>query len=93
MKILVKNRQTIWDIALQYCGTADAAFAIAKLNGIGLTDVLPPGLELQVPGVYNTRNIAYYESNKIEPATALPPVQDANEGIGYWIIEDDFVSQ
>jgi hypothetical protein len=92
MKITVNDRQTIWDIAVQCCGSADAAFAIARLNSISLSDNLAPGLELQVPGEYNKRNVDYYKRNKIEPATGLQPAQNEMDGIGYWIIEDDFVS-
>ena len=61
MKVL--SGQTLFDIAVQYCGCADAAFGLAVLNGLNLTDDLEAGQELQIPGVLKS-DIATYYANK-----------------------------
>lgn len=72
MKIKVLHNQTIFDIAVQYFGTVDAAYDIAFLNDIGITDVLPVSLELRLPpNDYGFNEVVnYYKSNRITPATA-----------------------
>jgi hypothetical protein len=43
---VILKHQTIIDVALQHCGNADAAFDIAALNDIEITDDIAPGTEL-----------------------------------------------
>ncbi|MCL2245863.1 MAG: hypothetical protein FWC10_06710 [Lentimicrobiaceae bacterium] len=69
--IKVQNRQTIWDIAIQYCGDREAAFQIAEINDISLTEDLPAGLSLSVPEPINARVVNHYFVNNIVPATAV----------------------
>lgn len=68
-KIIVKNRQTLWDLALQHCGSANAAFSIARINNIVLTDMPTPGIELIMPIVVNKTVVNYYADNGIVPVT------------------------
>jgi len=68
-KIIVQNRQTLWDIALQHCGSANAAFGIARLNNIALSDKPAPGTVLTVPQVADKKVVNYYADNGIVPAT------------------------
>ena len=89
MSATVKQGQTLFDIALQYCGGADAAFGIARLNNRNLTDELAPGEVLQMPDVRNKRVVKYYADYKLIPASA---VIEKKEGIGYWIIQSDFIT-
>jgi hypothetical protein len=63
--------QTIFDIAVQQCGSADAAFALAVLNGVSLTDDLIPGKELALPEVVNADVALYFKSKNLQPATSL----------------------
>lgn len=72
MKIKVLHNQTIFDIAIQYFGTIDAAYDIALLNDISITDVLPVIFELLLPdNDYGFNEVVnYYKSNRITPATA-----------------------
>lgn len=71
MKILAKNLQTIFDIALQECGTAEAAFAIAKVNDISLSKTIDVGTMLSIPDevIFNRQVQAFYQINKKQPAT------------------------
>lgn len=68
--IKVQNGQSIFDIALQHCGDVAAAFDIAVLNDILLTDALAAGQSLAIPAVVNTDVVNYYKSRGIVPATA-----------------------
>ncbi len=70
MTAIVKSGQSIWDIAIQYCGSADAAFSISRLNNISLTADLTAGAELELPEVIDAAVVKYYTNNGIEPATA-----------------------
>ena len=69
MKIL--SGQTLFDIAVQYCGCADAAVGLAELNGLNLTDDLIPGQELMLPEVVNPDIALYFQNRNIQPATLL----------------------
>lgn len=67
--INVEQGQTLYDIAIQYCGDQSAAIAIALLNNIDLTATLATGTALQIPAVVNRRVASYYANNNIIPAT------------------------
>ncbi|MBW7838454.1 MAG: hypothetical protein H3C36_02195 [Chitinophagaceae bacterium] len=96
MKVTVLNKQSVFDIAVRYCGSAQAALEVARLNGISVTTVLVPGSELEVPNRAEVRDVVnYFESKNHQPATAWNPIseneQPKPEGISYWAINDDFV--
>jgi len=67
----VSEGQSLIDIAIQYCGSADAAMAIAVLNELSITDDPIPGTELLFPDVVNADVIAYYKNYAIIPATLI----------------------
>jgi hypothetical protein len=69
--MVVLDGQSIFDIALIACGDATAAYQIAILNNINITDDLTPGQELIVPDVVNQDVVTYYANNSLSPATAL----------------------
>lgn len=85
--------QSLWDMALQHCGSADAAFGMARINGMNITDILEPGTVLSLPAVMNKRVVKYYMDNGIQPATGALAGSTTGEGIGYWVIGADFVIQ
>lgn len=66
---IAKPGQCLVDIALQYCGAAEASWDIASLNGISVTDSPSPGATLLLPPVVNAEVVAYYAANRIEPAS------------------------
>ncbi|MDR3047961.1 MAG: hypothetical protein LBU51_10220 [Bacteroidales bacterium] len=77
MRIKRSDRQTIFDIAIQYSGDVEAAFEIARINDISLNDLTI--MELEVPPAYNNRVAEYYQINSINPATsASSDNSDAN---------------
>jgi hypothetical protein len=60
--------QSLFDIAIQYCGSIEAVFDIARLNAIDVTN--DRQTELLIPYVYNRNMVEYYSNNNIVPATA-----------------------
>ena len=75
MKITVLDRQSSFDVAVQTAGSAEAAFDLAMLNGLSVTDELETGLEL-VPantsegrGLRNRGIVDYYTNRQLKPAT------------------------
>ena len=77
--MIVKARQTVMDIALQECGSAEAAFEICRLNDISISDTIEPGKELELPAVSNQKVVEYYRVNGIAPATEDTDTSDEDE--------------
>lgn len=94
--ITVQTRQSLFDIALQHCGFCEAAWDIAQLNGISLTDDIQPGTILQTPGVVKPRIVTLYQALRHIPATNITTEEIAEqiaggEGISFWAIGIDFI--
>ena len=73
MQIKVLSRQTIYDISIQYTGTADNAFSIAFANQISISDKLTTGQFLNIPDtlVKDDKVLQYFKARLIVPATAI----------------------
>ena len=94
-QVLVIEGQSILDIAIAKCGSAEAAFEIALLNEISITEKLIPGQTLELPAVVKKDVVEYYQSKGINPATNITSDEFnstiGGDGIGYWAIENDFI--
>lgn len=72
MKQIVKDGQTLADIAVQEFGAWNAMIAIAYENDICISDVPKAGSELTMPNhSWNKTMENYCKSNDISPATAV----------------------
>ncbi len=81
MRVIEANgRQTLLDIALQHCGTAEAVFAIAELNSISPDTVPCHGDIVNLPDMVNKKVVAFYASNGISPATAKEDAPEPEPG-------------
>lgn len=70
MKVTVKARQTLSDIAVQVYGDVSAVCAIAYSNGMSVTDIPQPGSVIECPEtVYDQYIQDYVTDNGISPAT------------------------
>lgn len=69
-QVEVQNGQTIFDVAVQHCGDAEAAYDIAALNNVEVTSCPDNGTVLNVPDAVNKKVVQFYQQNKIKPATA-----------------------
>lgn len=71
MGVLVNDKQSILDVAIQHLGSAAAAFSLAFTNGISITDDLVCASELNLSAVVSPAIVTYYADKKIVPATAI----------------------
>ena len=72
VKVKALNRQTFYDVSIQYYGTADYAFSIAYANQKSISSTLKSGDELVLPqNVKDEKAIQYYVARNIVPATGL----------------------
>lgn len=94
-QIIIK--QSLLDVAIQQCGAATAAFELAVLNGLSVSNELAPGQLVNSDTVADASVADYYRNRNLKPATALTDadkdVINMPEGISYWGINVDFVVQ
>ena len=89
MKVTVKPRQTLSDIAVQVYGDLRAVAALGAANGVGVTDTLTPGTELQCPEVVYDKYLQdYVRNNGVTPATA-----SGNGDLRMKIFTEEFTQQ
>lgn len=94
----VTSRQSLFDIAVQHCGSCEAALELAFANAISLTDDLTTGEELIIDEPTDAATVQTFAVNQYQPATAVTnseilTVLDQGEGIEFWGIEFDFIVQ
>jgi len=63
--------QTIFDISVQEFGSIEAAYPLATLNGLSVTDDIVSGTLLQKTAVINKNILSYYQGKQIKPATGI----------------------
>lgn len=93
MVVRVLHNQSLLDIAIQEYGTIEAAFDLALANGLEVTDMLTPGMVLELPiSDYEDRDIAnYFKSRKIHPATGIS--EETEEVIEMGYSDENYVEQ
>lgn len=98
MTIQVKQNQTIWDIALQYAGSIEAAFDILEANGKSDT-ALFVGESLVVPKVVNKKVAQFFESeasiaSSLEPLGVdyyIPPSSNCSPAYYQWFLNGNII--
>jgi hypothetical protein len=77
-KVKVLALQTFIDIAIQYTGNASNAYPIALANSRSITDTLTNGefLVLPIDLIKSTKEVQYYVSKNIKPATGITIKKD-----------------
>lgn len=86
--ILVRDRQTAIDIAMQHHGSADAVHDLCLLNDISITQELATGGYLQSAPVKNAYVVKIYSADEIIPVSATGQMPG---GIGALAIVLDFI--
>lgn len=75
--VVVRDRQTIFDIAIQVYGSIEGVFDLIKDNPTKLssvTDVIPAGTLLETNRAFREADtVNYYVTNKLLPANGEPP--------------------
>lgn len=90
MEVTVKDGQTLADVAVQECGTWEAAVDIALKNGVSLTGNLAAGTKLLLPdGVTENRVMASYcKAHDVTPAT-----ERGGSGVKLRIFGEEFTKE
>ena len=71
MKVIVQQRQTWSDIAIQVYGDIRGVADLMQANGLSATDDLEPGTVLECPEKVHDRYLQdYVRKRPIKPATA-----------------------
>ena len=97
MEITVKDRQSLFDIAIQYLGSVEGVWLLAEKNNISITDELEDGtiLKYDSTDIIDTKVAEHYAQERVSPATdiddkELNTLLYGGEGIGYWRVEKNF---
>lgn len=94
MTTIILHHQSFLDLAIQHTGSVENAFILALQNGKSLTDDLVAGEQLSLENPKNNKDIlSYYQSKKLQPATGVSHTGGSSlqlQGIGYWVISNDF---
>jgi len=65
----VREGQSLFDLAVQTCGSVESIFDLAVRNLICITDTLIPGQIVKLPDVGNKGIVNYYTIGDIIPAS------------------------
>lgn len=90
------SRQTLPDMAIQECGSFEAAIALAERSGLSVTDDLAAGTELEygLENIVDKRVVVGLADRGVRPATAISRRDEETipwGGIGFMGIEIDFI--
>lgn len=93
MAVKVIHNQSLLDIAIQEYGTIEAAFDLALANDLEVTDMLAPGMTLELPvSEYEDREMArYFKSRNNHPATGIFEISEEVTGANY--SDENYVEQ
>lgn len=71
MTATVHERQSVFDIAVQYLGSPEGCFTVAEKLGVSVTGTLTPGIQFDydVTDVVDKKTAEYYSNNNIIPTT------------------------
>ncbi len=90
MEVVVKDGQTLADIAIQEYGTIDAQPDLAMVNGLSVSETLETGMTLTLPDkVYDRRMQGYCKDHGIRPATQ----RDRTDATALRIFTKEFTKQ
>ena len=78
MKVTVKDRQSLFDVAIQVLGSAEGVFALSERNGLSITDRLTDGQELEydLGDIVDSRTAELVAARGICPATEIPSTDE-----------------
>lgn len=84
MRATVSDRQSVFDVAMERFGSAEAAYDIALANSIGITDTVG-GSELELPDAEkDTITVTWFRETGMRPATETE-VRAEEPGTGLYV--------
>lgn len=89
---VIRRHQTLLDFSVQWSGSVEGLITLALSTGTSPTDDAVPGAQLPVIPILDAKVAGSFASSGNEIATANKQVAGPPqpEGIGYWIIAQDF---
>ncbi len=78
MEVKVLEGQSLFDLAIQACGSVESVFDFAQRNVICITDLLLPGHTVQPPDVKYKGIVNYFSELDITPASETDVKKDRN---------------
>lgn len=90
MEVIVLDGQSLFDIAIQECGSVEAAFDLAVANNISMSNELASSQSLNITPVVNKQVVEYYKNKRLQPATWTRFNEVQLTGIDFMSIEIDF---
>ncbi|NDV93532.1 hypothetical protein D0T84_01195 [Dysgonomonas sp. 521] len=92
METIVLDGQSLFDIAIQQSGSAEAAFALSVANDISISGEVSANTSLENTSILNRRFTEYYKLKNLKPTTySSNPGEIRLRGIGNMAIEKDFI--
>lgn len=89
--VTAKDFQNLFDVAVQEMGSVDAAFELARLNDISITDDLVSGQLILLPDQpADDYVVNEFDIKKLFPATSDKAGDNVRGGIGFMGIGIDF---
>lgn len=90
--VTVQAGQTLLDLSIQYLGSEEKVFELAKLNNLSITTQLVTGQKINLPTVGNPRVVKVLKDGNRHPAANLENgTFEILEGVDFWGIEYDFI--
>lgn len=71
MEVVVKNKQSIFDMAVEHFGAFEACLDLAFANDLSMTEDLQTSVGLASVGIYNEKTSVLFGNLYNKPATAL----------------------
>lgn len=92
-EIIVISGQTLHDLVIQECGRTEMLFPTAEVNDLSISEPLKPGAAITIPENEENAVSQFYATRALKPANGWNETEQdaALEGIGYWVIEADFI--
>lgn len=79
-EVRILQMQSLFDISIEKCGSIEAVFRIAELNGLSITDTIEAGTAVVLPEVIDGPVAEFYRKRGLKPATDY--LTEASEGGG-----------
>ncbi|MDR1116212.1 MAG: hypothetical protein LBL33_08740 [Tannerella sp.] len=91
MEVITVTSQSLFDLSIQLGGHVEAVFALALENGLDITGEISAGTPVQAVNIWDRQTVDYYRVKNIKPATYTGQDVLTLTGIGYMIVEDNFI--
>lgn len=91
MEAIVLDGQSLFDIAIQECGSVDAAFSLAVANDVSMSNELASSQSLNTTPIVNKQVVEYFANKRLKPATWSRSNEVRLTGINYMAVEVDFI--